>query len=226
MIPYVDVAIGAFLKSQLPPEFGVVMSEPELTLQNLSKENKEERIGIPGVGYWRTHVDKGETFTMPQAANPGVKQGTIGSDVIFTRQIPRKLTYSITGFTKHLSDRNKLESAFAFMGIYNCITARVLDASQTEEDEGFEFEFDIFTHLPDYFYDKNPSTGMMNWFVFKTEIQTEAPWVRGASVPRIEKIFVDYYDQIATGELIENNIFEHVEIAIDGDEIVVTGEEP
>lgn len=218
MISYVDIGLAAFLRSELDEKFAIVMAPPEVSKQALARHDGNGSRGLPGLTFWRSSVMPGPMFTMAQAGNPGVPQGASGSDYIFTRQIDRKVLYTIKAWSQHSSDRDAMESAFAFMGVYKEITATIKDS---EEDE-FSVKFPIFTEPVIYGQETNQETGETMWWSFTTTIETEAPWVKGAIVPRIEEIIVNYHEY-TTGSLIDDAILETVTISVDGENIEVTG---
>lgn len=220
MIGFVDLGLGKFLRSKLSSKYTIAMALPEVAEQALAAKAEHENRGIPGLVYYRDIVDKGSMPSMAQASHPGIKQGTVDKTVYHTRQINRSVEYRIKALTKHLSDRDALEKAFAFMGIYKSIVATVKDAN----DDEFSVKFPIFTEPCVYTYKFNGNTSEILWYEFTTRITTESYWAIGASAPRIEEVFVNYHE-FATGSLIDDELLESVTITTDQDEnIVIEGQ--
>lgn len=132
MIDYLDVAFGVYMK-QLFSDYIVVMAKPDMTRAALARATNDKSVGIPGLGYWRTAcpLNPNQKLNMP-AARAG-RGWNFAKDPNPDNQEPynqlntiaMNAQYTMTVWTKALSDLNAFERAYWFAQVYGPITFNI-----------------------------------------------------------------------------------------------------
>lgn len=210
MIPFTDVAVAAYIKS-LFLTHTVVMAPSDLSRQALARFNQNENVGIPGIAVWRIAAPKHKGYhSVPQAFEGflGVNGPQKYDTVKFVRVKPE---YSIAAWTRHLSDRDKIERIlwFSDTDTYNTINV-TLKGIKDQDDIPHDFTINLAFEQNDPEYRQIPDeqSGKIIWYGLEKTLTVTSQWMQTDLVSRVDEILVDF--QLSNGDPIDPIIYSEV----------------
>ena len=214
MIPFIDLGVGAYLKS-LFLAYPVVMAPTDTvkSRQALARMQKNNEVGVPGLCYWRTATPRdGSSYNIAQATegyNSGQNQALTYDKIAFVRVM---CEYELVGWTTRYSDRCSMERTLRFSEPFQTIPFNF--EGQTFDHKTFDITTDVAFAMEDPTYEEevDPKTGKPLYYALRTRLAVSGQWVKTHQDPYIDEILVKFYDVLNSEAPITESLINTVTI--------------
>ena len=226
MVPWVDVALAAFLKS-LRPNSPVVFA-PEATARkqiSVMQEHKDTATAWGGFAFWRTGCAKTAGYASGATATEGFNSGRqLATDPQDKFNIVQKVnvtaTYDVNVWTRDISVRNGIERDISFCSYYTTLDALIKggeDPNNPRFTAPVNWPFTIseprYSEIPD------SNSGKVLWYSLNYTFEVTTAWMKTRKDPYIDEILLKVYNVISTGEPIDEVLLDTISIIRKGSDV-------